>query len=114
MVGDDVEEFALRRLLGQGPERAGLVVPARRPVPVHDAVEPQRRFLGQHVAVPEEVHADDRRHERHVAALGLRQRVLRRHVEDLLRHAFQVGGQVLRLGGELGGFAGESVVHRGS
>jgi hypothetical protein len=61
MVGDDVEEFAIRRLLGQGPERAGLVVPARRPVPVHDAVEPQRRFLGQHVAVPEEVHADDRR-----------------------------------------------------
>ena len=70
MVGDDVEEFAIRRLLGQGPERAGLVVPARRPVPVHDAVEPQRRFLGQHVAVPEEVHADDRRRIG-VRALGL-------------------------------------------
>src|SRR6202012_2618053 len=75
----------------------------------------RRRHPPHHVVADEAGQREDRqqRDERHVA-VGHVQRVGRRHVEDLLRHRLEVGGEVLRLGGELGGFAGESVVHCGS
>ena len=73
----------------------------------------RRRHPPHHVVADEAGQREDgeQRHERHVA-VGQRQRALRGDVGDLLRHALEVGGELLRLGRELGGLAGNFVVHR--